>query len=119
MVCVQERGRGHDQDAPWRSSRGPCLFRFEGSHDWQDALSKVFNVFEIVEKSAQHEVDTRRFVFDDSGGHLLRRPDEAWTETVVVLNEILERRVGPVALTLWRSLSGLLDGVAKGVHRLG
>src|ERR1019366_1039026 len=79
---------------------------------------EVLDLFLEVQEAREHEIDAGGLVLDDALRDLLRRADEARAEAVVVLHEVFERRVGPVALCLGRGFARLLDRIAEPVDRL-
>jgi hypothetical protein len=67
----------------------------------------------VVQEAGQDEVHAELAVFDDPAGDLLGGADQLRTEAVVVLDEVLERGVGPHPLLVRGGLARLLDRRAE------
>src|SRR3954468_19026586 len=90
----------------------------ELAHQRQDAPSEVLDVFQVVQESAQNQVHALLLVGDDPARNLLGCADEPSLEPVVVLDQVVEVRLGPHALALGGPLPRLLHRLAEPVHRL-
>lgn len=100
----------------WREWLGGFAFGvFQLTHEWQHVFAEVFDLLLEVQKAAQHEIDAHTFVSHDALGNLSRRTDEVGAEAVVVLNQVFERRGGPVALPFGRRFACLFYCVTKRV----
>ncbi len=84
-----------------------------------DVTPEELDLFVEMKEAEKDEVGAGGFQIDDAVGDLLRRADEVRAEAIVVLNQIRERGLGPVAFALGGSLSGILDLVAEGIDCVG
>ncbi len=72
-----------------------------------------------MQEAEQEEVHAEALVGDDAFGDLFRGADQPRTESVVVLDEVLERRVLPHALAVGGGTARLLHGLPEAVYGLG
>ncbi|MCO5561387.1 hypothetical protein L7F22_015008 [Adiantum nelumboides] len=119
----RERGRARRRRSP-----GPCgRCRSDGGElrlalgqlgllladDRQHLRAEVLDLLLEVQEAEQQQVRAAPLVLDRAVGDLLRGADQLGLEAVVVLDEVLERRVRPHALLVAGGVAGLLHGVAE------
>ena len=80
-------------------------------------LAEKLDLFLEMQEAEQDEVGAGVLELDDALGDLLGRADQVGAEAVIVLDEILEGRLRPVALAFRRGLAGILHLVAESVDR--
>src|ERR1700677_2800689 len=72
-----------------------------------------------MQEGEEDEVGAGALELHDALGDLRGRSDQVGAETVVILDEVLETGLGPIALTFRRGFAGVLHLVAEGVYGLG
>src|ERR1700761_556563 len=82
-------------------------------------LAEILDLFLEMQEAEQDQARARVLKGEDALRNLVRRADEVRAEPVVVLNQIVECRFGPVPLPLRRGFAGILDLVGEGVDGLG
>src|SRR6478609_8893350 len=70
-----------------------------------------------MQKATEDEVDAAFAVRRNTFRDLLRGTDQLCAESVVVLHQVLERRIGPHAALVRRCVAGLLHGGVESVDR--
>lgn len=84
----------------------------------QHLLAEVLDLLVVVEEAEEQQIHAEALVGDDALGDLFRGADQPRTETVVVLDEVLEGGVLPHPLAVGGGASRLLDGRAEAVDGL-
>ena len=79
----------------------------------EDLTTELFDFLIVMQESGKDDIDTEGFQQTDALGDLLLGADELGLEAVVVLDEILEFRVGPHAALVARGRAGVLDLLAE------
>jgi hypothetical protein len=92
---------------------------FQLADERDDMLAEILDLFLEVQEAEQDEIGAGAFRSTMRSAICLRRADQVRAEAVIVLDQIVEGGLRPIALAFRRRLAGILDLVAKGIDRLG
>src|SRR3954453_11018587 len=110
-------GRGRALRRPFSGGLAQAS-RLEGADPRQDLLAEALDVLVVVEEAAQDEVHAQLLEGHDPLRDLVGGADQPGAEAVVVLDQVLEVRVGPHALLVLGGLAGLFTRLAAPGDRL-